>query len=262
MTAPSSRFRLLQLTDLHLGHGENFRLANIPTLDSFVATLDHAIDELHPDHVVLTGDLAANGEPVAYDELVQILEARRLPVSCLPGNHDDPELMRRVVLCHDREEVLAGWRLLLLNTAIPGEVGGQLADATMAWVAEALARDDARPILVFMHHPPLPVGCAWLDRQRVSNGADLIELLRASPRVKAVFTGHVHQAFYACLGSFAVYSAPSTCFQFTPNSDVFAIDELPPGMRVIDLYPDGRLETQVVHLPDYPIKPALNSVGY
>ncbi|NJR64597.1 MAG: 3',5'-cyclic-AMP phosphodiesterase, partial [Leptolyngbyaceae cyanobacterium CRU_2_3] len=39
---------------------------------------------------------------------------------------------------------------------------------------------------------------------------------------------------------------PSTCVQFSPNSDEFAIDpEGQPGWRLLTLYPDGRYETVV-----------------
>jgi Icc protein len=44
-------------------------------------------------------------------------------------------------------------------------------------------------------------------------------------------------------------STPSTCAQFRPGSDSFAIDERPPGYRWLDLRADGRLDTEVVWLP-------------
>jgi Icc protein len=40
-------------------------------------------------------------------------------------------------------------------------------------------------------------------------------------------------------------STPSTCAQFLPSSEFFALDERPPGMRWIELCDDGSIETEV-----------------
>ena len=44
-------------------------------------------------------------------------------------------------------------------------------------------------------------------------------------------------------------STPSTCAQFLPGSEFFALDERPPGMRWIELYDDGSIETEVSWVP-------------
>lgn len=273
-TSSRQGFRLVQLTDLHLGSERDYRLADIPTFHSFTATLQWAITRLAPDHLILSGDLAADCEDGAYRLLAEVLSAAAVPVSCTPGNHDDPARLSRYFPCHDRELMVAGWRLLLLDTQVAGSVAGNLDPAALQLVERALGRFGAQPesmsgregepppTLVFMHHPPLSVDCAWLDRHQVANGPRLLELLVSSPAVKGVFTGHVHQSRRFPFGHFAVHTTPSTCFQFTPGSREFSIDELPPGLRVIDLYPDGRFETEVIFLQDYPFRPQSDSSGY
>jgi Icc protein len=42
---------------------------------------------------------------------------------------------------------------------------------------------------------------------------------------------------------------PSTCFQFKPKCKDFTLDEIAPGYRVLQLYPNGHIETQVHRLP-------------
>ena len=44
-------------------------------------------------------------------------------------------------------------------------------------------------------------------------------------------------------------STPSTCAQFLPRSDFFALDERPPGLRWLELHADGRIETEVAWVP-------------
>lgn len=273
-TSSRQGFRLVQLTDLHLGAARDFRLADIPTLHSFTETLHFAMTELAPDHLILSGDLAADCEDGAYRLLAEVLGTTTVPVSCLPGNHDDPARLSRYFPCHDRELMVNGWRLLLLDTQVAGSVAGNLGSAGLQLVEQSLNRfgsqPDSRsdlgvvapPTLVFMHHPPLSVDCAWLDRHQVASGPKLLELLAASPAVKAVFTGHVHQNGRFPFGHFAVHTTPSTCFQFTPGSREFSIDERPPGLRVIDLYPGGRFETEVIYLQGYPFRPQSDSSGY
>jgi Icc protein len=43
-------------------------------------------------------------------------------------------------------------------------------------------------------------------------------------------------------------SSPSTCTQFRPNSDDFALDVRPPGYRWLDLTANGKIQTKVVWL--------------
>jgi Icc protein len=65
-----------------------------------------------------------------------------------------------------------------------------------------------------------------------------------------VLWGHVHQASDRTRGDVRFLSAPATCSQFLPSSDFFAIDSRPPGMRWLELHPDGRIDTTVVWLED------------
>jgi 3',5'-cyclic-AMP phosphodiesterase len=41
-------------------------------------------------------------------------------------------------------------------------------------------------------------------------------------------------------------ATPSTCAQFLPKSDDFAVDQLPPAYRTLELRADGSLLTEVV----------------
>ncbi|HSG64326.1 MAG TPA: phosphodiesterase, partial [Gammaproteobacteria bacterium] len=55
--------------------------------------------------------------------------------------------------------------------------------------------------------------------------------------------GHVHQASDRHRGEIRLLSTPSTCAQFLPGHDFFALDNRPPGCRWITLLHDGRIET-------------------
>lgn len=244
MTFPM--FRLIQISDPHVGPTRDYRLAGVETLE----TLRRVLAEIGsasapPELICVTGDIAADGSAAAYRLFSQQIQFLELPYQWLPGNHDDKRVISEGLHATPYWPLLelGAWRILSLDTAVPGEVGGRLADDELEFVARQLAREPEAPTAIFMHHPPVPVGCAWLDAQRIANAADLEAILRRHHNVRALFTGHVHQQFHAHWAGTQVYTAPATCFQFRPHSAGFALDDEPPGYRWIELRPDGSLVT-------------------
>jgi Icc protein len=57
-------------------------------------------------------------------------------------------------------------------------------------------------------------------------------------------------------------ASPSTCIQFLPGSDGFAVDTTAPGYRWLSLHADGRIETGVQRLSEIPGTLDLASAGY
>jgi Icc protein len=134
-----------------------------------------------PDLVLGTGDMADGGARDAYQRLGDYF--RQLGDGCvfIPGNHDD----RREMAAELGEfpalagEVLIGaWQIVLLDSQVPGEVGGQLGPEQLAHLRSALTRGQAegRYALVCMHHHPVPIGCEWLDEQRIADADELFAL--------------------------------------------------------------------------------------
>ncbi|MGZ5008236.1 MAG: phosphodiesterase, partial [Methylobacter sp.] len=62
--------------------------------------------------------------------------------------------------------------------------------------------------------------------------------------------------------AFRVLGAPSTCFQFTPETDEFSVSNTAPGYRLIELYADGRVESEVIRLPDLLTELQVSKEGY
>jgi hypothetical protein len=68
------------------------------------------------------------------------------------------------------------------------------------------------------------------------------------PRVRGLLWGHVHQRYDDHAGGLRLMGTPSTCYQFVPGRDDFALDGLGPGYRRIQLRADGRIDSQVMQL--------------
>jgi Icc protein len=97
-----------QITDTHiLAAGKLYHAprAAIPPSDpgwshiDTAACLSRAIDELNarsprPDVIVVTGDLTDHGGLEEYANLRAILDAARMPVYVIPGNHDARDALR------------------------------------------------------------------------------------------------------------------------------------------------------------------------
>jgi Icc protein len=215
--------------------------------------------------LVLTGDLVHDGSPEAYAYLAEILADTGLPYYCIPGNHDHLDLMETrlgpAAITDLALRRLGDWSLLLLDSNVPGEEGGHLGRRQLERVDGILA-DAQGPCLVFVHQQPMPIESRWMDAMAIDNGEALLELCARHPQAKGVVFGHVHQAFDVLYGPVRVLGCPSTCVQFLPRSDTFAMDGSTPGYRELLLHPDELLETSVIRLAAYPEPLQLHTEGY
>ena len=245
--------RILQLTDLHLCSERDGRVHGVPTRDTLRDVLHHV--ELHEhscEQLVITGDLADDGDVATYQHLRELL-AERLPrCRVVPGNQDNRERIREVF-----PEIVPGgdgpltfsssagdWQLIGLDTLVPGEEEGRISPEQLAWLGGQLATNPDVPTVIFLHHPPvsvLPEGEPGL-----AEPSGLLELVATSPQVRAVSAGHVHHACQIDIGEVTFLTTPSSAFQYRPEDDAF--DYLPPGARIFQLDP-GRFRSEVIRLP-------------
>lgn len=264
----SRPLRILQFTDLHLFADPGERLLGQDTRLTFESVLTLAQrDQWPPDALVLTGDLVHDERPGGYRYLRQRLEQLAVPFFCLPGNHDRIDLLAGLLDCRTvsgfRAERLGCWDLLLLDSTIPFAEGGHLDTTAIAELDRYAANHTRQHLLILLHHHPAPVGSAWIDRMQADNGGELLAIAAAHHNVRGIACGHVHQAYAARYGGHTSWvSAPSTCIQFRPNSHDFALDNLMPGYRYLDLYPDGRLKTAVRRTDAYPEPLSPSTRGY
>jgi 3',5'-cyclic-AMP phosphodiesterase len=266
LTLPSRPLRLVQVTDPHLFAAAEGHLLGLNTRRSFAAVLDLALDRGQPtDALVLTGDLVHDETAAGYAWLAAVLAQCGCPTFCIPGNHDRRALMETWLgtaagaPLSDRR--LGAWRLIFLDSTQPGQEGGRLAGHQLRGL-DALLRADSAPALIFLHQHPLPVGSAWIDTMGVANGDQLLAVCDRHPHLRALVCGHIHQEFAACRRHYQVLGTPSTCLQFMPGSAEFALDSSTPGYRELRLHPDGRLDTWVERLAEYPEPLVLSTTGY
>jgi hypothetical protein len=121
------------------------------------------------------------------------------------------------------------WSVVLLSTFLAGEDAGGLGPARLQGLKQALAAHAGQHILVAMHHHPLPMGSTWLDGVALRDAQSFWQIIDTHPEVRAVVCGHVHQASDRTRNRLRFLSTPSTCAQFLPGNEFFALDDRPPA---------------------------------
>lgn len=250
--------RLLHVTDPHLFADESRRIYGVQTAVSFRKVLEQAMRSAErPLAILATGDIADDHSAGAYANFRRAVEPWNLPVFCLPGNHDEPDLMSQLV---NQSGVQSGgvaefgeWGAVFMDTHVPNRPEGRVSASELARLDESLARFDGRPTMVCLHHPPLAVGSAWLDGVGLRNAAEVLAVIDRHASVRLMLSGHVHQEFAQQRGRALVLTTPSTCAQFTPGTERCVMDMKPPGFRWLDLQPDGSVRTEVCWLQDWTV---------
>lgn len=246
----------IQISDIHLNADKNKDLLGVKTQESFQAVIDHIKSKNNEfDFIILSGDLTQDGSEAGYRRVAEMLTGFDVPIYCFPGNHDDATVMDRVYpsgnINQQKHIVLDDWQLILLDSHVHRKVEGRLAEDQLSYMQKCLRAHPALRAVVMFHHQPVPVGSAWLDNLGVKNAAEFWDIASKYPQITHVLFGHVHQEFEQLVGNIQVYSPPSTCIQFMRNRDDFALENLPPGYRVVRLHPDGRMETHVERIAHY-----------
>lgn len=259
--------RVVQISDSHLFASTDGRLLGLNTEDSLKLVLDRvAREQAHIDVILATGDLSQDGTTTAYRRFQQHIDRFQAPSYWLQGNHDLTEPMVNTLGGRSHLSpclVEQGpWRIIMLNSSVEHQVPGCFQPSELAFLRESLEATRGHHVLICLHHHPLPMGCTWLDTQVVKNAADFWTVVDGFDHVRAILWGHVHQASDQERKGVRLMSVPSTCVQFKPKSHDFAVDDVAPGYRWLDLYPDGRIETEVSRVEGVKFEVDFSVKGY
>lgn len=250
-----SSLRLIQFTDTHLYGEADGKLRGVATYPALLAAIEHARARYWPCQAILaTGDLVQD-DPDGYARFREVFAGLGVPVYCIPGNHDEPPAMARVLQGAPFQlggsARFPGWVVVMLDSFLAGKAQGRLSPASLAELDATLKAHANLHALVCLHHHPVTMDSRWLDQVGLENPDEFFAVLDRHRNVRAVLWGHVHQTHAEERNGVKLLSTPSTCAQFLPRSDSFAIDRRPPGYRWLDLHADGRITSEVVWVEGY-----------
>lgn len=259
--------RILQITDCHLHADTEWKLAGINTQISFDWVMSLAEQQrAQTDLLLLTGDLVHDASAIGYRRLRQRVHEFGIPACCLPGNHDEPEMldchMRGGLVDVPKEVKLGNWVIILLDSTLPHSEGGHLSERELQTLERALLDNPDRHALIALHHHPIHINSAWMDKMALDNPDDFLSIIGRHDNVRGVLWGHIHQTFEAVHNGIRMMGTPSTCIQFIENQDKFGISTAPPGFRWLELQPDGRIDSGVERIAALPPGLDLKTAGY
>lgn len=231
--------RILHLSDTHLFGDGTLHYGVVDTTAALDRVLAHAAALDRVDVVVCSGDLSDDGSAASYRLLRDRVEAFAAPrgaqVAYVPGNHDDRVSFEEVL--GDRSGVLEvrGFRIVRLDTSVPGYGSGRLAEADLARLRAALAAPAPHGTIVVVHHPPTPASSALLAALELREPGALLDECTAGD-VRIVLAGHYHHARVAIERGLPVAIAPgiaNTADPIAPAGHERAI--VGSGFAVVDL---------------------------
>jgi 3',5'-cyclic-AMP phosphodiesterase len=235
---------IAQITDLHLrpkgqlAHNYVDPMANARATIETVASLS-----VRPDMIVVSGDIADEGDANTYVWLDQELERHGIPAYVIPGNHDLRAPMRQAFGHHgylNRDGFLhfivegGPVRLIALDTVIEHETGGRMCSERCAWLAERLAEDRDTPTVIMMHHQPFLTG-SHFDDIGIEGREVLEEIVSDAPNIARIICGHMHRDICVGWANTLVSVCPSTAFQFDlqhADPSVFRVRAEPPAYQL------------------------------
>ncbi len=255
---------IAQISDTHIKPDGQIAYRRVDTADFLAKAVAH-LNALHPrpDLVLVTGDLVDAGAPVEYARLKALLAPLAMPFYLIVGNHDARDALRAAFTDHHYlpadgfvQYVIEDHpvRLIGLDTLVPGKGHGEMCTSRLDWLEARLAESD-RPTILFMHHPPFECGMAYMDGERLREGADrLAAIVQRHPNIERVLCGHVHRSIQVRWAGTLAATAPSTAHQLTLDLDpaaplTFKMD--PPGALLHAWRPSSGLVSHISFIGDY-----------
>jgi 3',5'-cyclic-AMP phosphodiesterase len=244
----------LHLSDLHLAP-PSLSVTGVDPMRQMQRVLAR-IEQLDvsPAFVVISGDLTDDGSTESYAVVKEVLQelgsgSTETPVLLALGNHDDRAAFRRVILGEEggdqgpyhHSRLIDGLRVIVLDSSIPGEVGGGLGASQLAWLEEELQESAPQGNLVVVHHPCRLAAPDHYYPMFILRDAAALEAIvaRQRDRVVGVLAGHSHQVNSAPFGGTLHATAPAVLYQL----DYFAGDQFAPvagsGFNLCQLDRDG-----------------------
>ncbi|MBB95894.1 MAG: hypothetical protein CML68_15035 [Rhodobacteraceae bacterium] len=226
--------RIVQLTDSHVTARGTLWKDQVDTA-SRLATEVAAANALQPNLVIHTGDVVELGAtpegPAEYEQAAEILAGLTAPLRLLPGNHDGRAQMRAAFPDQKWDNPpflnfstdMDGLHVIGLDSIIEGQTGGAFPQAQVDWLADVL---DDRPTVIFLHHPPCPMGLPFMDGFGF-DGGDLLAQTIQGHDVKRLACGHVHSDVAVHWAGTVVAAAEASSVHISP--DMAAFDALPQG---------------------------------
>ena len=225
--------RWVHLTDSHIPeHRDTVAWDSVKPVQVVEHSLRKISNLSNIDFLAHTGDVAGIydvGTEREYQAAEDLFSELQMPRYYVPGNHDNPQLMKDVLSMSWREHEFSdkgtlcyqfnekGVPFLVLDARNGRSPMGQLGAEQQEWLVERLqAASPENKAVVLIHFPLFHNSVDWIRDRRVVENADEVHSIfkQYSDRIVAVFHGHIHAATQMDKDGVHYISAPSSSYAF------------------------------------------------
>lgn len=256
--------KIIVFSDIHIVE-EGQKILGLDTLVQFETGLRHALKKQPDvDRIMIVGDLTHHGRIPQYERLKELLDQIDLPIHLMLGNHDRRDTFLEVfpdapVADGFVQEVidLGETHLITLDTLDgppyrEGHHAGRLCQKRLDWLDGMLTKAGGKPVILFAHHPPYKTGFPGMDRIRLLNDDELLDLILAHQNVTMMINGHVHRTISGQVRGipYAMFKGPSHQMPMDMKGTSSASSVIEPGAYGILCLAGSDV---VVHTEDFEI---------
>lgn len=225
--------RILHLSDTHVRRETGPDSRGVDARESLRRILRDCAEVPGIDALVITGDVADDGSREAYADVRDLVgtfaREHAIPAILSTGNHDERHAFTEVLGTGHRDAtgtdrpaaqlesndgeraaatVVAGYRIVTLDSLVPGKGYGQLSPVQLAWLRAVLAEPAEHGTVLAFHHPPLALAGVEVQRALgLQNSPDLADAIRGTD-VRVVLCGHFHLQLFGMLEATPVWVTP------------------------------------------------------
>jgi Icc protein len=228
--------KIHQVTDLHVPDDSDDEM--FAYVRSHVSRQFEFVGSEKPDLLVISGDLTmSDASEIGCRWIYQNLPD--VPVIVIPGNHDDPKMIKNIFGQWPQQQKNADCSLIFLDSS-----SGHLPEEQLQLLSKLTP---SPPCLLFLHHPPYLIGSGFMSKtQPLLNHREVAQAI-STAGIEHVFCGHYHNSAQVECHGFKLYLTPSPAYQVALDSEEFKMEECQPAVRTIDIK-SGHLYSDLVYL--------------
>ena len=247
--------RIIHMSDLHLT-SDKHPIWGVDTYKQFVKALNSIGSIPNIDCIVVSGDIADDGNLLTYQYADDMLNSFSVPVLWCPGNHDNIDTLFAFAKSSksiiENPVTINGIQLIPLNTVAPDEncpnlnrSRGVLFENDFQYLRKNILGQDNPSILV-MHHPSIDPG-GWMTNKILKNGELFNDTIQHYRNIILILYGHIHYHMIHKQYGKTFVSAPSVGFAFNKDFPKYELDKGQEGFLIIDIE-NRNIDVQIVKI--------------
>ncbi|MBN8642935.1 MAG: metallophosphoesterase family protein [Flavobacteriales bacterium] len=230
--------RIAYITDVHLD--EQFPIDNNVNPKQNLEIVLQDISKQGVNEIIFGGDIGEASSHIYFFDAL-----KPFTFKLVLGNHDKFKNVKdHFIIDKSKNELYykvedENYLYLFLDTSTD-----EISNSQLLWLQSELKIN--KKILVFIHHPILPINTPVDNQYPLKNREELKSILLHQKNNITVFCGHYHMNDEFELENIKQITTQSLSFQLVKNADKIQIDNLNFGYRIIEIHED-KIETHLIN---------------